>query len=316
MPRRLRATVVTIIMVGYSAGTSGAGPITVWLEPIVGWRGLFVVGGLGSIVASVLLLLWLPESIRLLVTRGRAPERVATMVNRLDPSAGARPTDAFTLGDEAEAPRRAALGELFGGWLRFTTPLLWLSFCASSIAIYFVNGFGPTVLEALHFDRRTAALATAFGGIMGSVLAIAMMRFTDRFGPKTVAVYPVVLLPILLVAGLVPLAQTPLLILAMLVLMLIGGMHLVLVSIVGMLYPTAIRGSGSGWASSIGKVGGVFGPILGGILLGSGMPVARSYLFLAISPAIVFACAIPIAILYQRTIARQSVLAPRTTLAG
>jgi AAHS family 4-hydroxybenzoate transporter-like MFS transporter len=84
-------------------------------------------------------------------------------------------------------------------------------------------------------------------------------------------------------------------------------MHLVLVSIVGMLYPTAVRGSGSGWASSIGKVGGVFGPIFGGMLLSSGMPVARSYLFLAISPAIVFACAIPIAILYRRSLAQRAV---------
>jgi AAHS family 4-hydroxybenzoate transporter-like MFS transporter len=304
VPRRLRATVVTIIMVGYSCGTSGAGPITVWLEPLVGWRGLFIFGGLGSIVASVLLLLWLPESLRLLVTRGRTPERVARTINRLEPSIAASADDRFVLGDEAEAPRKVALGELFGGWLRFTTPLLWLSFSASSIAIYFVNGFGPTVLEALQFDRRTAALATAFGGIMGSVAAIAMMRFTDKFGPKTVAFYPVLLLPVLLVVGLVPLSHTPLLILAMLVLMLIGGMHLVLVSIVGMLYPTAVRGSGSGWASSVGKVGGVFGPILGGMVLSSGLPVARSYLFLAVCPAIVFACAIPIGILYRRANAR------------
>jgi AAHS family 4-hydroxybenzoate transporter-like MFS transporter len=119
-----------------------------------------------------------------------------------------------------------------------------------------------------------------------------------------VAFYPVLLLPVLLVVGILPLSHTPLLVLAMLVLMLIGGMHLVLVSIVGMLYPTAVRGSGSGWASSIGKVGGVFGPILGGMVLSSGLPAARSYLFLAVCPAIVFACAIPIAILYRRANAK------------
>jgi AAHS family 4-hydroxybenzoate transporter-like MFS transporter len=301
VPKHLRATVVTVIMVGYSVGTSGAGPMTVALEPLVGWRGMFLVGGVGSILAASLLLLWLPESVRLLVSKNMKPAQTARLVNRLDPVANARATDSFILGDEPIAPRKTAFRELFAGRLAVITPLLWLGFTFSSIAIYFVNGWGPIVLEAMHYDRRTAALATAFGGIMGSAAGLAIMRLTDRHGPVTVLFYPTLLLPMLLVLGLVPLAPQTVLILAMTVLMLIGGMHFAFLSIIGTLYPTAIRGSGSGWASSVGKLGGVFGPILGGVILSSGMPVIRSYLVLAICPAIVLLTATCITRVVRRT---------------
>lgn len=301
VPRRLRATVVTVIMVGYSIGTSGAGPMTVALEPLIGWRGMFIVGGVGSIVAACLLVLWLPESLRLLVSKGIRPEHAAQLVNRLDPSACARPADTFYLGDEQAETRKSSLRELFAGRLAIITPLLWLGFTASSIAIYFVNGWGPIVFEAMDYDRRTAALATAFGGIMGSVAGLAIMRLTDRHGPITVLFYPMLLIPVLLVLGGVPLSPSAVLILAMTVLMLIGGMHFAFLSIIGTMYPTAIRGSGSGWASSVGKLGGVFGPILGGLVLASGMPVIRSYLVLAACPVIVLLAAAGITRVVRKT---------------
>jgi AAHS family 4-hydroxybenzoate transporter-like MFS transporter len=289
---RVRATVVTVIMVGYSVGTSGAGPATILLEPLIGWRGLYVAGGAGSLLAAMLLLFWLPESVRLLVSKGRSPDKIADMINRLDPSQAATIADRFILGDEAETPGKVRVGQLFAGDLRLLTPLLWLGFMASSIAIYFVNSWGPILLEALRFDRSTAALATAFGGIMGSVAGLAIMRFTDRLGSITLIFYPLLLLPVLLVIGFADLPAQLLLWLAMLVLMLVGGMHFAVMSIIGSLYPTAIRGSGSGWASSIGKLGGVLGPMIGGALLASGMPVTRTYLVLAICPAVVVICSI------------------------
>ena len=298
--KRMRATVVTIIMVGYSVGTSGAGPITVWLEPHIGWRGLYVAGGVGSLVAASFLLLWLPESVRLLVARGTRPDRVATMVNRLDPALAARAGDCFILGDEGPPPEKVAFKSLFAGRLRIITPLLWIGFMASSVAIYFVNSWGPIILESLRFDRSTAALATAFGGIMGSVAGLSIMRFTDRFGPVTVLFYPVILLPALLVAGLYPMPAPTLLIVSMAILALVGGMHFAFLSIIGTLYPTPIRGSGSGWASSLGKLGAVLGPIMGGLILSSGVPIIRSYVFLALCPAIVLGSAIGITLLWRR----------------
>ncbi len=290
VPKRFRATVITVIMVGYSVGTSGAGPIVVALEPVLGWRGIMIWGGALSVLAALFLLYALPESIRWLVVRGDRPEAVATILRRMTGRDRTAYTaqDSYTLGDEGVVTaQKARLADLFSGWLAWATPLVWLAYTAASLAIYYVNGWGPIIFEGMGFDRDTGALATAFGGVMGSVAGLAMMRTTDRRGPVTVLFYPVLLLPVLLVLGLLPLGKDVVLILAMVVLALIGGMTFVLLSIIAPLYPTAIRASSSGWARSVPKVGALLGPIFGGWMSTSGMPIERGYAILAVVPAIV-----------------------------
>jgi AAHS family 4-hydroxybenzoate transporter-like MFS transporter len=71
-----------------------------------------------------------------------------------------------------------------------------------------------------------------------------------------------------------------------LVVALISGGHYGILSIASIYYPTAIRANGGGWASSVAKIGGVAGPILGGAFLSSGMPVIQIFLFLMLGPAV------------------------------
>lgn len=303
VPKRYRATVVTVIMVGYSVGTSGAGPITVLLEPLVGWRGLFIWGGVGSLAAAMILLFTLPESIRWLVVKGDRQERVASILGQLSGKSAERvsPQTTFVLGDEADVKvRETRLSDLFSGWLLWATPLVWIAYTAASVAIFYVNGWGPIIFEGMGFDRDTGALATAFGGVMGSVAGLLLMRFTDKYGPVTVLFYPILLLPVLLVLGLVPLSQDAILILAMAVLALIGGMTFVLLSIIAPLYPTSIRARGSGWAQSVAKLGAVLGPIFGGWISESGIPIIKGYAILAVVPAIVILATIGILIAQKR----------------
>ena len=61
VPKRMRATVVTIIMVGYSVGSAMAGPLTNAIAPGHGWQGVYVAGGLGTLVCAVALWMWLPN---------------------------------------------------------------------------------------------------------------------------------------------------------------------------------------------------------------------------------------------------------------
>lgn len=303
VPKRYRATVITVIMVGYSVGTSGAGPITVLLEPLVGWRGLFIWGGIGSLAAASILLFTLPESIRWLVVKGDRQDRVAKILSQLSGKSAqpVSPQTEFVLGDEAQVKvRETKLRDLFSGWLMWATPLVWIAYTAASVAIFYVNGWGPIIFEGMGFDRDTGSLATAFGGVMGSVAGLALMRFTDKHGPVTVLFYPTILLPVLLVLGLVPLSQDVVLVLAMVVLAVIGGMTFVLLSIIAPLYPTPIRARGSGWAQSVAKLGAVLGPIFGGWMSESGMPIIKGYAILAVVPAIVILATIGILIAKKR----------------
>src|SRR5580658_2550012 len=81
-PKRYRATIVTVIMIGYSFGTALGGPVAIWLIPIFGWKAVFIFGGVAAIASSVVLFLLLPESIRFLASKGRQPDRIAAIVRR------------------------------------------------------------------------------------------------------------------------------------------------------------------------------------------------------------------------------------------
>lgn len=55
------------------------------------------------------------------------------------------------------------------------------------------------------------------------------------------------------------------------------------------LYPTELRASGVGWALSVAKIASVCGPLIGGALLATKMPVSQVLLVVAIPP---LACAL------------------------
>lgn len=294
VPSRMRSTVVTIIMMGYSVGTASAGPLTNLIAPTHGWQGVYMLGGIGTLVCAGLLLAFLPESARFLVSKGLRADRVAATLNRIDPALGATPADAFTLGDEGTAKGNFHARQLFRGDLARITPFLWVGYIASSLAVYFMSSWAPLVLESLDFPRKTAALVTSLSGILGAVGGLCLMRFTDRYGPRAVAFYPAFGVPILLAMGLGFVTHQWFLVAQVVMSFMISGGHFGIHSIAGIFYPSAIRASGAGWATSVSKIGGIMGPLVGGYILASDMPVIRSYALLAICPAILCACALGI----------------------
>lgn len=308
VPTRMRSTVVTIIMMGYSLGTAIAGPLTNWIAPGFGWQGVYFAGGVGTLGCAVALFLALPESIRFLVSKGLRPDLVVRTLQRIDPAITLLPSDRFILGDEEMVKRHFHLGQLFKGDLLFITPLLWLGYIVSSLAIYFAASWGPIVLEELHTPRDTSALVSSAGGLLGAVAGLLLMRFTDRRGPISVAIYPAIAVPVLLIQGFALVPPGAFLPLVMLGGMLLGGEHFGILSIAGIFYPSAIRASGAGWATSVAKIGGILGPIVGAAVLSSGIPIIRSYALLAICPAILCFCALGIAAVVRGRVVHEPVL--------
>ena len=295
VPKRLRATVVTIIMVGYSVGSAMAGPLTNALAPGHGWQGVYLAGGLGTLVCSVALWIWLPESIRFLVLNGRRPDAVARTLHQLDPRTDATAEDRFVLSDEVKTAGKVPIKELFAGPLRIVTPLLWLGFFMSSLGVFFTSSFGPTVLESIGFPRPTAALVKSSVSLVGAGLGLLLMRFTDRKGPIALAVYPAVAVPVLIVVGYGLLSGDTFLAMVLLGSGLVMGGHFGVQSIAGVYYPSAVRATGGGFASGVAKVGAILGPIVGAAVLSSHLPVVRTYALLAICPAALCLCALGIA---------------------
>lgn len=286
VPRRYRATVVTVIMMGYTLGGVVAGPMTVWLAPLYGWQSVFMVSGVATLLLVPLLFALLPESARYLAVKGRSPDKIAKALNALEPGLGARPQDRFMVTDETAAATGQGfrIATLFKGDLRPITSLLWLAYIGSSMAVYFKSNWGPIIFEDVGFTRTQAAMIMSVSSIGGSIAGLALMRFTDRLGPVAIAFYPMLAAPLLLVMGLAPVSLQGLAAFSLLSMAMISGTHFGMHSIAGIFYPSAIRANGAGWATSVAKIGSIFAPLLGGYLLAMNIPPRLLFVLLAATP--------------------------------
>lgn len=292
-PKRYRATIVTVIMVGYSLGISLAGPVAIWLMPAFGWQSLFVFGGSLSLLAALILVPTLPELIRYLALEGARPERIARLLRRLAPDRAVPEGAVFVVADEAGVSRTFRPALLFKDELRWITPLLWLAYIFSSMAVFFLATWTPLVFEALGFSRAEAAAAGSINALAGALGGLALMRFTDRRGAIAITAMPLAAVPVLLIAGLAPLGHGGFLIAVAFIGFCVIGGHFGLHSIAGLFYPSTYRGNGAGWAISVAKIGSIAGPWIAGALLSTALPVRHIFAVVALCPA-VFVVAIAI----------------------
>jgi MFS transporter, AAHS family, 4-hydroxybenzoate transporter len=286
-PRGYRSTVVTLLMLGYGLGDSFAGPLSIWFAPF-GWQSVFIFGGCAALAASVLLIFLLPESIRYLANQRKRPDLMARFARRLAPGREIEASDRFFVSDESGSNREGfRVSALFRGELRWITPLLWTVYIAASTAIFLRVSWGPTILQAIGFSRATAAYATSISSLGGALGGLLLMRFTDTRGAISIAVFPVLTVPLLLIMGLTTIGGTPFLVMYFFLTMLIVGAHFGLHSIAGIFYPSCFRANGAGWASSVAKIGSITGPVIVASVLSTRLPVRTLFLLFAVFPFIV-----------------------------
>jgi AAHS family 4-hydroxybenzoate transporter-like MFS transporter len=189
------------------------------------------------------------------------------------------------------------------------TPLLWVAYIFSSMTAFFLATWTPLVFEALGFSRSTAALAATVNSAFGAIGGLTLMRFTDRFGAIAITAMPLLAIPLLLVTGFVDFGETGFLIAtAFITLFLIGG-HFGLHSIAGIFYPSAFRGNGAGWATSVAKIGSIAGPYIAGLILATSLPVRNIFAVLAICPAVFVVCILIIGTMHTRILRREDMAA-------
>jgi AAHS family 4-hydroxybenzoate transporter-like MFS transporter len=92
------------------------------------------------------------------------------------------------------------------------------------------------------------------------------------------------------VVGLVNLPYLPLLATIFLIGCCTTGSMTGINGMIGALYPARVRNTGMGWALGVGRLGGIFGPWLGGLLLGLGWPPRQIFLFACLTALIATIC--------------------------
>jgi AAHS family 4-hydroxybenzoate transporter-like MFS transporter len=151
----------------------------------------------------------------------------------------------------------------------------------------------PTLLKQAGQPLSVAILATIWYSIGGIVGGLSMGFIADKIGslPKVLVVGYVGAAVFITVAAF-SINDTAILIPAMFFTGIsIQGGQPSLNTIAATYYPTAIRATGIGWALGIGRIGAFISPLIGGLLVGTHVPVP--FVILAnVIPAILGAAAI------------------------
>jgi AAHS family 4-hydroxybenzoate transporter-like MFS transporter len=281
-PKRMRATLIIIMFCGITFGGSVPGMVSAILVPGYGWRLLFWIGGILPIIMAVLVWLLMPESIKFLVVKHKPRERIAAILRAMNPGFSAPAGAQFAIRDEKEY-KGFNPKYLFGDGLAGLTITLWICFICNLMVFYFIQGWLPIVLPAAHIPITEAAWAGTLFQLGGTVGGLVLARPIDTRGLMPVLVLFIVGIPIVALIGFIGLqGESWLFLMVSLAGFCTLGLQFGLNAASALIYPTAFRSNGSGWAFAIGRFGSATGPLIGAVLIGMKMPLTWLYVCAAV----------------------------------
>ena len=266
-PARFRATLVTWMFIGYVAGAGSGGVVAVFFVKNYGWQSAFWVGGLAPISAAVLLLFFLPESIRYRVLKDGGDRRILDVLRRMDASLELTGDERLVLNEPKVTG--SPISALFQDGRMLTTVLLWLGFFMNLMVISIFGAFLPTFLYNFgELSREHAAAIASFYSLSGIVALFFYGRLIDAFGPARILMLTYLAATIAICAlGIIDLKSFWIYVAVFSIGASVIAAQVGLNALGAMVYPTRMRATGVGWAFGAGRVGGMIGPVFGGMAL-------------------------------------------------
>ena len=273
MPARIRNLLTTFMYTGAGMGSVVAGAFGPTIIDAGGWELVFIVGAAVPALVCIMVIFFLPESIRFLVARKCDAEKAGLLLERVDRSFKYEPGQTFFV----DSPRSSSgvIGQLFRGRMLRITLLVWTLFFANQFLVFFSGTWLPTLLvgEGVEFD--TALYVIAIFNVGGIIGGIAFGLAGDRVRPTKVLAVTYSLAVVALAIFSLSSSSTIALMLVGLICgaTIIGSSFLLGVTTTG-IYPVQARATGVGSALAVGRLGAIVSPLLGGLLVGMGLGFA------------------------------------------
>jgi AAHS family 4-hydroxybenzoate transporter-like MFS transporter len=172
------------------------------------------------------------------------------------------------------------IGQLLEGGRALGTWFIWTGMFMNLMIYFFLQKWLTQLLVIVGLPQSTAITATTVGLAGGIVAAVIIGPLMDRFGPYSIVSGLFALAAVsVLVMGKVLAAPVPLIIIAvsLFVGFCLSGGQKAYNALSVYFYPTALRGTGLGWSLGIGRIGGVLGPFVAGLLLTAGWTPAELF---------------------------------------
>ena len=185
VPGRWRAHAVALLSVGIPIGISVSAALMPTLQPLYGWRGVFMIFGAGSLVFAGVLIVLLREAPGFLFARGRpdaariAARRIVgpeiEIVGESSGAFGEGPASGESIGIFHASNRRLNLGMM-------------ISFSAATTLVYGLLNWTPELLTTAGFTLDQALRASFWQGVLSVAGGLSAGFTTRRFGSRRVTI--------------------------------------------------------------------------------------------------------------------------------
>lgn len=286
--RKWKGMAVTILASGVALGATLGGMLAIMLIDSYGWRSVFLFGGVATFLMIPLILLFLPESLDFLLTRqpANALHRINTLAQRL----GLSPLECLPTQTCAVEPKPKKLfsGLIKGHWLSISV-CIWIGSFMAMLTYYFVMSWTPKLLAISGLSTEegiTGGLLLSGGGIIGSA-AIGLL--SARFNIVNVlagfmAINALLMVTFVSFSSLPSLAFLIGFLLGLSIYACMGGLY----ATVAIMYEPGLRATALGFATGIGRAGGILSPLLAGALID--WQLKPSTLYLLYAAAMIIGC--------------------------
>lgn len=281
----------------FPIGLMATGQIGTLLIPLLGWKILFLLGGIPGLILTVLLLR-LPESPRWLVGQGRFDEAEA-IIGDVEASARRKYPDMYPDLPEVGLPRiepvaapaavafkpaKSRWSELLSPLYRGRTLIAWMLWASAFFIANGLNNWMPTLYHTVYaLDLHDSLRAASLTNVAQVAILLACAFCIDRVGRRRWAVASFLiggtLLAALTMVG--NSSLTMVIVLASMAYGIVGSINAVLYLYTPEIYPTRMRAIGTGLATSWLRLASAVGRTLVGLIM-STQGIAAVFLMFAI----------------------------------
>ncbi|HEY4339945.1 MAG TPA: MFS transporter [Steroidobacteraceae bacterium] len=263
---KTRALGIGLVVIGYTVGTLLGGYVAAPLLAHFSWHGIFVFGGLCSVLLLTLVYFLLPESLDILAAR-RGPKALTALNGVL---ARLRLPAMSELPAPVVKAQQGSLLDLLRQPILMRTALMGLGYLLFMMTEYFFLNWNNQLTTNAGFSDSDGLLITrltSLGGLAGGVVVgLLGVRMPIRLvGALTLVAMGLGVVAFGAAGASLPLAQTS----ATIVGFGIFGAAVAVYAIGAGTFPPRVRATGMGIVMSAGRVGSIFGPYTAGLLLGA-----------------------------------------------
>ena len=273
-PNKSKDFWVSFVLSGYPVGAVISGYIAVSIIPSTGWQMMFVIAGAASIITIPLIYLFLSESIEFYLKK--QPVGALENVNKIFLKMNFNSMNKLPLIEIS--PTVTAVKQLLSNNYKISTLQLWSALFFAFGCLYFLISWIPKLATNAGLSIELAIYAgTVFN--IGAFFGIVLQGYcSSKIGlKKTISIF-FLITAVLMAVFKIFIGSNWLLIIFGLLGFFIQGGFVGLYAVAARLYPTEFRTTGVGWAIGAGRLGGVLGPLAGGVLVGMGFSMSTNFI--------------------------------------